>query len=196
MRAKAAACSTLEELRTAVSSCRACKLCESRTQTVFQDGEGTSGVLFVGEAPGYHEDQQGLPFVGDSGQLLTRIVERGMGLTRAEVSIANVLKCRPPQNRDPSPREKELCTAWLDRQIELLDPKVLVPLGRHAAGHLLSTDSPLGRLRGKVHDRGGRGVVPTYHPAYLLRNPSEKGSCWKDIQLAMGLLGLEPPPKA
>ena len=116
-----------------------------------------------------------------------------MGLARAEVTIANVLKCRPPGNRDPLPGEKELCTAFLDRQIELVNPKVIVPLGRHAAGHLLGVDAPLGRLRARVHDKDGRKIVPTYHPAYLLRSPHDKKQAWEDIQLAMAEAGITPP---
>jgi DNA polymerase len=147
----------------------------------------------VGEAPGYHEDEQGVPFVGRAGALLTDIVTKGMGVAREDVYIANVLKCRPPENRDPTAEEKRICTGWLDRQIELVRPKVLVPLGRHAAGHLLQSDAAMGRLRGRVHERGPYKIVPTFHPAYLLRNPEEKRACWQDIQLAMKELGLERP---
>ena len=149
--------------------------------------------MFVGEAPGQHEDEQGVPFVGRAGQLLTDIIEKGMGLRRAEVYIANVLKCRPPGNRDPEPLEKALCTPYLDRQIELVAPEVILPLGLHATRHLLESDGSMGRLRGRVHRRRGVAVVPTYHPAFLLRSPSMKKECWKDIQVAMGLLGLERP---
>ena len=159
------------------------------------DGQDKVRVLFVGEAPGFHEDQQGVPFVGKAGELLTDIIEKGMGLDRREVGIANVLKCRPPENRDPLPAEKRLCTTWLDRQIELADPEVLIALGRHAAGHLLENDSALARLRGRVWLRDGRKVIATYHPAYLLRSPSEKKECWKDIQIAMTELGLSPPSR-
>ena len=160
---------------------------------MFADGRGTAKVLFVGEAPGFHEDQQGVPFVGRAGELLTGIVTRGMGLEREQVYIANVLKCRPPDNRDPSEHEKRLCTPWLDRQIELVDPTVIIPLGRHAACHVLGVQASMGSLRGRIHEKGGRKVVPTYHPAYLLRSPDMKRECWKDIQLAMGILGLERP---
>ncbi len=193
-RAKAAACSNLEELRAAVAACRACGLCETRTQTVFSDGQGRAGVMFIGEAPGADEDARGVPFVGRAGQLLTDIITKGMRVPRGEVYIANVLKCRPPDNRDPSEAEKRMCTPWLDRQIELLAPKVIVPLGRHAANHVLGTDLSMGRLRGQVHRRGPYEVVPTFHPAYLLRSPGMKRECWADIQVAMRLLGLERKP--
>jgi len=183
----------LESLRAAVAGCNACSLCATRTQTVFMDGSGPARVMFVGEAPGYHEDQAGVPFVGAAGQLLTDIVHKGMGLERSQVVIANVLKCRPPENRDPTPTEKRLCGAWLDRQIELVGPEVLIGLGRHAAGHLLGQDAPIGRLRGRVWERGPRKVVATYHPAYLLRSPQFKKECWLDIQLAMRELGLTRP---
>jgi DNA polymerase len=184
-------------LRVAVAACRVCALCKTRTQTVFADGSPRARVMFIGEGPGENEDLQGVPFVGRAGQLLTDIIEKGMGLARSEVYIANVVKCRPPNNRDPSDAEKLMCTPWLDRQIELLDPGVIIPLGRHAANHVLGLAGPqalsMGALRGKVHERGGRKVVPTFHPAYLLRSPGEKKECWKDIQLAMGLLGLGRP---
>ena len=186
-------CPDLPALQAKIADCNACTLCQTRTRSVFMDGTGPARIMFVGEAPGYHEDQQGVPFVGRAGQLLTDIVQKGMGLDRSEVVIANVLKCRPPDNRDPLPVEKRLCTTWLDRQIELVQPEMLIALGRHAAGHLLDTDSSMGRLRGRVWLRDGRKVVCTYHPAYLLRSPGEKKECWKDIQLAMAELGLEPP---
>ncbi len=188
--AQAAAAQNLDELRAAVSVCQACSLCKTRTQTVFMDGEGGRGVLFVGEAPGADEDRTGVPFVGRSGQLLTDIIEKGMGIPRREVHIANVLKCRPPDNREPTTEEKATCTPWLDRQIELLDPKVIIPLGRHAACHVLGIQAPMGAMRQKVHVKGGRKIVPTFHPSYLLRSPGEKKECWKDIQIAMDVLGL------
>ncbi len=181
---------SLEELRACVADCTACGLAATRTQTVFGDGSGARRILFVGEGPGQQEDRQGVPFVGRAGALLDDIITKGMGIRREDVYIANVVKCRPPENRDPLPEEKAMCTAWLDRQIELLDPAVIIPLGRHAAGHILGVDAPLGRLRGKVHDHGGRKVVPTYHPAYLLRSPHEKRKTWEDIQLAMEVAGL------
>jgi DNA polymerase len=190
---QAAAATTLDELRARVAVCEACALCQTRTQTVFMDGAAVRGVLFVGEAPGAEEDRTGVPFVGRSGQLLTDIITKGMGIPRPEVAIANVLKCRPPENRDPTPAEKTTCTPWLDRQIELIDPRVIIPLGRHAANHVLGTqDAAMGALRQKIHEKGGRKIVPTFHPSYLLRSPGEKKECWKDIQLAMGILGLDP----
>jgi DNA polymerase len=195
VRATAAACTNLEQLRTAVAACTACGLAKTRTQTVFADGQGSSGVLFVGEAPGADEDRTGVPFVGRAGQLLTDIITKGMGLQRSEVWIANVLKCRPPDNRDPTPAEKATCTPFLDRQIELMRPKVVIPLGRHAAMHLLRIEASMSAMRGRVHERDGLKIVPTFHPAYLLRSPSEKKECWKDIQRAMDLLGLVPPKK-
>ncbi len=192
-RRKAVDCQDLEGLRKVVASCIACPLHRTRTQTVFADGTGRARVMFVGEAPGYHEDAQGVPFVGRAGELLTDIITKGMGLARADVYIANVLKCRPPENRDPRPEEKELCTPFLDRQIELVNPRVVVTLGLHAAHHVLRTQAPMGKLRGRVHTLGSRKIVATYHPAFLLRSPQMKKECWKDIQLAMKELGLPLP---
>jgi DNA polymerase len=190
---QAAACQTLDELRAAVARCEACELHKTRNQTVFSDGEGGPGPMFIGEAPGADEDAQGIPFVGRAGKLLTDIIVKGMGLPREKVTIANVLKCRPPENRDPTVGEKKTCTPWLDRQVDLIDPKVLIPLGRHAAMHVLEVDASMGSMRGTVHERRGRKVVATYHPAYLLRSPGQKKECWKDIQLAMTELGLPAP---
>jgi len=180
----AQACPDLKSLQEAVAACRACDLCQSRKQTVFQDGTGSSGVLFVGEAPGEREEATGVPFAGYSGDLLTDIINKGMHLKREEVAIVNVLKCRPPEDRDPSPLEMERCAPFLDRQIELLNPQIIIPLGRHASNHIMGTQLSMGRMRGRAHDIGGRKVVPTYHPAYLLRSPSMKKECWKDIQIA------------
>ena len=184
----------LVALAQVVAACTACGLCRTRTQTVFGDGGPGARVLFVGEAPGADEDREGVPFVGRAGALLGDIIQKGMGLERArDVYIANVLKCRPPDNRDPLPEERELCAPYLWRQIELVDPAVIVPLGRHAAQVVLSTDAPIGQLRGRVHRLGPRAVVPTFHPAYLLRNPAAKRDTWADIRLAMAELGLTPP---
>jgi len=200
LRQHAAKAADLDALRASVSSCEACELCSTRTQTVFSDGTPSSGILFVGEAPGADEDAEGVPFVGKAGQFLTRIIENGIGVKRSEVYIANVLKCRPPGNRDPHVEEKALCRAWLDRQIELVDPKVIVPLGRHAAALLTGKELPMGRLRGQVHRVGGRAVVPTYHPSYIIRQEgtarftSTKKLVWEDIQLAMHEAGIAPRP--
>jgi DNA polymerase len=194
-RKRASDCATLGELRTVVTACQACGLEKTRTQTVFADGREGARVLFVGEAPGEQEDLRGVPFVGPAGELLTDIIQKGMGLPRTQVYIANILKCRPPGNRDPAPGEKALCTPFLDRQIELLDPELVIALGTHAAQHLLKSELSIGRLRGKVHAFGKRKLVATYHPAYLLRTPGAKKDCWQDIQLAMRELGLAPPPK-
>lgn len=193
VRAQAKAARTLEELRGCVARCEACSLHKTRTQTVFQDGTPARSLMFIGEAPGADEDRTGVPFVGRAGQLLTDIITKGMGIAREEVLIANVLKCRPPDNREPTPEEKAICTPWLDRQIELHDPKVLIPLGRHASMHILGREASMGEMRTRIHEIGGRQVVPTYHPAYLLRSPGEKKECWKDIQLAMGVLGIPIP---
>jgi DNA polymerase len=160
--------------------------------------------VFVGEAPGYEEDQQGLAFVGRAGQLLTRMIV-AMGLTRDDVFICNVLKCRPPQNRDPSADEILACNSYLCRQLEIIDPEVIVTLGAPAAKTLLGTAQSIGRLRGRFHDYYPSGVsgqgrsiplMPTYHPAYLLRSPSEKGKTWDDLQLVMQLLSLPVPESA
>jgi DNA polymerase len=198
-RAAAAACGDLASLARAVAACTACELCKTRKQTVFSDGDGSAGVLFIGEAPGANEDEQGLPFVGAAGQLLSDIIHKGMKLERSRVSIANVLKCRPPGNREPTDAEKALCTPWLDRQVELLAPRVIVALGRHAGNHMLgyagAARQSLAALRGRVHERAGRKVVVTYHPANLLREPDNKKDCWKDIQLAMAEIGLQPPAR-
>ncbi len=192
-RTKALACSDLESLRAAVAQCTACALHRTRTQTVFSDGTGKARVMFVGEAPGQNEDEQGVPFVGRAGALLTDIITKGMRLDRREVYIANVLKCRPPDNRDPLPEEKELCTPFLDRQMELVDPEIVITLGLHAAHHVLRTQASMAKLRGQVHRVGKHKVVATYHPAFLLRSPQMKKECWKDIQLAMKELGLVLP---
>jgi uracil-DNA glycosylase family 4 len=187
--ALAASCQNLSELRAVVADCRACKLCNTRQQTVFADGTGSARVMFIGEAPGANEDAQGIPFVGDAGKLLTDIITKGMKLRREDVYITNVLKCRPPENRDPEHAEKELCTHFLDRQIELVNPEVLIPLGEHASAHILSSQLSMDQMRGKVHVVNGRKVVPTYHPAHLLRDKSKKRDCWQDIQLALEILG-------
>ena len=194
----ASALKAWEALREKVAACQACDLHKSRTNTVFADGQPPARVMFIGEAPGFHEDAQGVPFVGQAGALLTDIIQKGMGLSRAEVVIANTLKCRPPENRDPAPMEKALCAPFLTEQIELVDPELIIALGRHAAGALLQSTASMGQMRGKIHrpaHLGGRRVLATYHPAYLLRSPSMKKDTWADIQLGMAELGLEPPAR-
>jgi len=172
-------------LETQVSSCKKCQLHESRTQTVFGTGNRNADWLIIGEAPGADEDRQGEPFVGRAGKLLTEMLFAA-GFQRADVYIANILKCQPPANRDPLPDEVACCHAYLRQQIALIQPQVILAVGRVAAHNLLQTDSQLGRLRGKVHHYGDTGipVVVTYHPAYLLRSPLEKRKVWRDLQFA------------
>ena len=167
-----------------VSVCRKCVLCETRTQTVFARGTGRTRVMFVGEAPGADEDRQGSPFVGRAGQLLDQILDAA-GFDRDSVYVANILKCRPPGNRDPRPEETAACTAYLEAQIELVNPKVICALGRHAAQFLTGKpDAPMGQLRGRIfYYRERIMVLPTYHPAALLRNPDWKRVVWDDMQL-------------
>jgi DNA polymerase len=178
--------------------CRRCKLHTlGRKQIVFGVGNPHADLMFVGEAPGADEDQQGIPFVGRAGQLLTKIIE-AIGLTRDDVYIANVIKCRPPQNRNPEPDEVETCEPFLFRQIDVIKPKVIIALGKFGAQTLLRTDAPISRLRGQVHDFRGAKLIPTFHPAYLLRNPSSKREVWEDMKMARGLLqasgsGLQAP---
>ncbi|MBL8694155.1 MAG: uracil-DNA glycosylase [Planctomycetes bacterium] len=188
----------LAALADAVRACRLCRLCEARRNAVPGEGSPTTRVMFVGEGPGATEDAQGRPFVGAAGQLLTRIIESGMQLRRADVFIANVVKCRPPENRDPAPDEAAACTPYLLKQIEIIDPEVIIPLGRHSMRVLAGTGEREGitRVRGQIFRRHGRAVIPTFHPAYLLRSPEEKPKAWHDIQLAMKELGLPlPDPK-
>ena len=172
-------------LEAQVSSCKKCQLHESRTQTVFGTGNRDADWLIIGEAPGADEDRQGEPFVGRAGKLLTEMLFAA-GFQRADVYIANILKCRPPANRDPSPDEVACCHAYLRQQIALIQPQVILAVGRVAAHNLLQTDSQLGRLRGKAHHYGDTNipVIVTYHPAYLLRSPLEKRKVWSDLQFA------------
>ncbi len=174
--------SSLERIAQAVSACQRCDLHKSRTQTVFGCGSPDADWLFVGEAPGHNEDLQGQPFVGRAGQLLDRMIA-ALGMAREQVFIANVLKCRPPNNRDPLPREIEQCEPYLHRQLALIRPKVIVALGRISAQALLKTTAPLSKLRGRVHRYGPDDIplVATYHPAYLLRSPGQKAAAWEDL---------------
>lgn len=181
-------------LRDAVSGCTACGLCEGRTQTVFGVGHEHAHWMIVGEAPGEQEDRQGEPFVGKSGQLLDNML-RAVGLTRQaesperQVYIANTVKCRPPSNRNPEPQELAQCEPFLVRQIALVKPRVILAMGRFAVQSLLRSTEPIGRLRGRVHTYEGVPLVVTYHPAYLLRNPEDKGRAWDDLCLARETLG-------
>ncbi len=173
------------ELEQKVSACTLCdQLVANRTQTVFGVGNRNADWLIIGEAPGADEDKQGEPFVGRAGQLLNAML-RGIGLQREQVYIANILKCRPPNNRDPQPDEAAACHAYLQRQIELIQPKLVMAVGRIAAQNLLHCDTPIGKLRGRVHQlENGLPLVVTYHPAYLLRSPLEKRKSWADLCLA------------
>jgi len=171
-----------EALQREVEGCRKCSLWRSRRHTVFGSGDKKAGMMFVGEAPGEEEDIKGEPFVGAAGELLTKMIG-AIKMSRDEVYIANVLKCRPPGNRDPLPEEVEACKPYLFRQIELIKPKVLCALGRVAGQTLLGTSQPLSRLRGKVHRALGTKVVVTFHPAALLRNPAWKRLAWEDMKL-------------
>ena len=172
-------------LRERVAACTACELCKTRTQTVFGVGNTSAEWLVIGEAPGAEEDRQGEPFVGRAGQLLNAML-LAIGLPRETVFIANVLKCRPPGNRDPKPEEVARCRPFLAAQIALLKPKVILVVGRIAAQSLLATDAPLARLRGKLHHFGEANtpMVVTYHPAYLLRTPTDKRKAWEDLKFA------------
>lgn len=185
----------LDSIRAAVAACERCGLCRTRTQTVFSDGSGASRLMFVGEAPGADEDATGVPFVGRAGQLLTKMIEAGMGLSRKDVFIANVLKCRPPGNRNPEPDEIAACRGYLEAQIELVKPAVLVALGKFAAHFLLDTEEPITRLRGKWGARNGIPVMPTYHPSFLLRQPERKKEAWEDLQQVLERMGLPVPGK-
>lgn len=182
--------STLEALRAELGDCRRCKLADGRTHIVFGVGNPNADLMFVGEGPGRDEDLQAEPFVGRAGKLLTEIITKGMKLRREDVYIANVVKCRPPDNRNPEPDEIATCRPFLERQIQLVAPKVLVALGKFAAQTMLGENTPISRLRGKWYDYDGIKLMPTLHPAYLLRNPNDKRLVWDDIKMVMKELGL------
>ncbi len=174
-----------------VAACKRCaELARTRTQTVFGAGNPCARLVFCGEAPGADEDRQGKPFVGRAGKLLTDIIQKGMKLLRQDVYILNILRCRPPGNRNPLPAEAANCREFLDRQLDIIRPECICCLGAVAAQNLLDTTSSIGKLRGRVHDYRGIKVVCTYHPAYLLRNPAAKKTTWEDIQLLMTEMGL------
>ena len=181
-----------DELQQAVAGCRACQLCTGRRNTVFGMGDPQPEWLIVGEAPGENEDLQGEPFVGAAGKLLDNML-KALGLNRHEkVYIANVLKCRPPANRNPLPQEVAQCEPFLRRQIQLLQPRIILAMGRFAVQSLLRSNDPIGKLRGRVHRYGEIPVVVTYHPAYLLRNPADKARAWDDLCLARDWIGRQP----
>jgi len=173
-------------LRESVAGCTRCILHQSRTQTVFGVGNPEADWMIIGEAPGAEEDRRGEPFVGRAGKLLDEML-RAAGQERGSVFIANILKCRPPNNRDPNPEESSQCRGYLERQIELVQPKIILAVGRIAAQLLLETDTPVGRLRGTTHYLGKTPLVVTYHPAYLLRSPSQKRKSWDDLRLARSI---------
>ena len=188
----ARATETLEDIKIEIGPlCMRCKLCNlGRSQTVFGVGNPKARLMFVGEAPGEDEDKKGEPFVGRAGQLLTKIIE-AIGLTRDQVYIANVIKCRPPGNRNPETDEVATCEPFLFRQIDVIQPKVIVPLGKFAAQCLLKTMDPITRLRGRRFDYRGAVLIPTFHPAYLLRNPSAKREVWEDMKQVRAILQSE-----
>lgn len=172
-----------ETLRQTACACRGCILHETRTSVVFGVGSPDASLMLIGEAPGADEDRQGEPFVGAAGRLLNAML-KAIGLSRDQVYIANMLKCRPPGNRDPRPEEVAACGAYLERQVQLVKPKLVVALGRVAAQHLLESDASLGRLRGELHEFGAQRIpfIATYHPAYLLRKPADKRKSWEDLK--------------
>lgn len=174
----------LDEIRTEIGDCRRCKLCQGRTNIVFGVGNPEARLVFVGEGPGGEEDKQGEPFVGRAGQLLTKMIN-AMGLSREEVYICNVVKCRPPENRDPEPDEIEACEPFLRKQLASIKPQIVVGLGRYACQTLLKSLTPMSKLRGVWHEYDGIRFMPTFHPAYLLRNPPAKKEVWEDLQAVM-----------
>lgn len=188
---------TLDDLKRETISCRKCRLCEGRTNVVFGVGShNCPPIVFVGEGPGAEEDAQGEPFVGKSGQLLTRAIENGMGLLRTQVYICNVVKCRPPENRAPLPDEVQVCLSYLEEQLQIIKPKAIVTLGGVALKALLGDiKGGITANRGVWRDWKGMPLLATYHPAYLLRNPNAKIEFWEDLKLVMSFLGLEKPGK-
>ena len=174
----------LEKVQAQVARCTRCRLHETRTKTVFARGDSRSGLMFIGEGPGADEDASGLPFVGRAGKLLDLMVH-AMGYERDEVYIANIVKCRPPKNRDPQADEVEACWAFLDAQISFVQPRTIITLGLPAARTLLGSTLSMGKLRGRWHDYNGVPVMPIYHPAYLLRSPGQKRKAWEDLKMVM-----------
>ena len=186
----------LDVLAAEVASCTKCaELARCRTQTVFGVGDPSARLMFIGEAPGADEDRLGYPFVGRAGQLLTDMITKGMGLKREDVYIANILKCRPPNNRDPEPAESANCVGYLEQQASIVRPAFICLLGRVAGQTLLGTTLPMGRLRGKWHQYKGIPTIVTYHPAALLYHPPWKREAWEDLQMLMRAMGLKIPRK-
>jgi uracil-DNA glycosylase len=185
---------TLEEIRAELGDCCRCELGGSRKNLVFGVGNPHARIVFVGEAPGRDEDLKGEPFVGEAGQLLTKIIQ-AMGFERSDVYICNVLKCRPPGNRDPLPSEVEVCGSFMLRQVKAINPEAVVALGKFAAQTLLQSKEIISRLRGKFHDYHGIPLMPTFHPSALLRDPAKKREVWEDMQKVMKLVGKEAPQK-
>jgi uracil-DNA glycosylase family 4 len=179
---------TLEDIRADLGDCRRCRLARGRNNIVFGAGHSAAKLVFVGEGPGFEEDQQGRPFVGAAGQLLTRIIS-AIKLDRAQVYICNIIKCRPPGNRNPESDEIKSCFPFLERQLAAIQPDFIVALGAFAAQTLLDTNTPISRLRKRFHEYNGIKVLPTYHPAYLLRNPDKKRDVWEDVQILMKEMG-------
>ncbi|MFT7617632.1 MAG: uracil-DNA glycosylase family 4 [Planctomycetota bacterium] len=179
----------LAQLNLEIAACESCNLSQTRKQVVPGQGNPKARLMFIGEAPGADEDLSGEAFVGQAGQLLTKMIG-AMGLSRDDVFIANILKCRPPEDRNPRIEEAQACSHFLERQIELIKPEVICTLGSQALNHLLQRTEPIGKMRGQTLDFYGAKLVPTYHPAYLLREPSAKRPAWQDLQRVMGLLGL------
>jgi len=179
--------SLLNTLRDEIASCNKCKLSENRTNLVFGEGDPQARLMFIGEAPGHEEDLQGRPFVGDAGRLLTSLIEK-MGLRREDVFIANVVKCRPPMNRDPEENEIMACMPYLIKQVEIIMPQVIMTLGRIATQAITGQKIPITKARGRIFEFRGIKVVPTYHPAYLLRNRQDKWATWSDAQKALKIL--------
>ena len=177
-------CETLQNIQTDLGDCQRCKLARGRNFIVFGDGNPNAKLVFVGEGPGVEEDRKGQPFVGAAGQLLTRIIE-AIKLSRSQVYICNIIKCRPPGNRNPEPDEIKTCFPFLERQLAAIQPDFIVALGTFAAQTLLETTTPISRLRGRFHSYKGIKVVPTYHPAYLLRNSDKKRDVWEDMKMLM-----------
>jgi len=182
---------TLQNIMDRLDGCTRCGLASKRKNIVFGEGSPDAEIMFIGEGPGAVEDETGRPFVGPAGQLLTDIIVKGMGLKRQDVYIANIVKCRPPGNRNPLPEEAQSCMPFLFEQISVISPKIIITLGAVATQNLLGTDNKISRMRGTLTNYNGIAVMPTFHPSYLLQNPSKKRDTWEDIKKVMEYLGLD-----